>query len=93
MPENSSHWTNWIASLPANQIREVREKIIKECDISKDTFYKWRRQYTKVPKLAQEKIAEIAGLELDFTFTQLDAPRSVAVCRQTEVHQFAFNLR
>ena len=74
--EKSPNWVNWFRSLPANQIREVRDRIINECDISIATFYRWSIGYTDVPKLAQEKIQQIAQLELDFTFHPIEQPNT-----------------
>lgn len=79
MQESSSHWTNWLAEMPVNRIKEIREKIMLECGISKATFYFWRGQYSEVPKLAQAKIIEIAGKELDFSFQPREEPRTTAL--------------
>jgi hypothetical protein len=75
MSEKSPHWTTWISNLPASQTREIRDRIIQECGISRPTFYRWRGQYEPVKKLAQEKIREIAGQDLDFTFHAIDKAR------------------
>jgi len=46
-------------SLKALDMIPIRDKILKECDISKDTFYKWLNTPSKIRKPAKEKIAQI----------------------------------
>lgn len=75
--EKSPNWVNWFRGLPANQIRAVRDRITNECDISLATFYRWANGYSDVPKLAQEKIQQIAERELDFSFHPIEQPSKV----------------
>ncbi|MBA7533635.1 hypothetical protein ES705_25876 [subsurface metagenome] len=48
---------------------KLRERIIKECGITRATFYKWLNGETNnVPKLAMEKISELTGVTVEYLF-------------------------
>jgi hypothetical protein len=43
---------------------EFRDEVIKQCGIGYSTFYIWMRYPEQVPRLAREKIAEIANKDV-----------------------------
>lgn len=49
---------------------EFRARVIHECKISIETFYRWVREPETIPFLAKEKIAAIAEQEVNVLFPE-----------------------
>ena len=45
-----------------NPAIQFRDKVLHDCGVTYDTFYKWLNTETQPSKLTQEKIAEISGI-------------------------------
>jgi len=48
-----------------NQHTEIREQIIKECEISYSVFYNWLKSLTPIPKHHRPTVAKILGCTPD----------------------------
>lgn len=61
---NDNNFKNWINSLSVGNYPTVRKTIIEQCFISEQVFRHWKCGNTKVPKLAQKIINDIAKKEV-----------------------------
>jgi len=59
--------SKWYYSLPVNEFKDVRDKIILECEITRFIFYNWLSGKTRISKLNQKAIETVARKEI---FTQ-----------------------
>lgn len=44
---------------PLSDYKELKERILKECEISEATLNRWLKDDSQVPKVYREKIAQI----------------------------------
>ena len=51
----------WISNIPSGEYKNIRDSIINECKITRQTLNNWKNGKCRVPPLAQEKITQIAG--------------------------------
>lgn len=56
--------SNWYYSLPVNEFKEVRDKIIAECEITRYIFYNWLSAKTRISKANQKAIELVAKKEI-----------------------------
>jgi len=54
----------WYYSLPVNEFKEVRDKIITDCEITRYIFYNWLSAKTRISKADQKAIELVANKEI-----------------------------
>jgi len=51
---------------------EIRDRILNECGVTRDTFYKWKNGETLPPKPSRVIIAKITGIPVETLFPEAD---------------------
>ncbi len=58
---NNERLLAWMSTVPVGHIAEVRERIMRDCGISRFVLSNWMAGRTRIPLLAMRQIEEIAG--------------------------------
>lgn len=61
---NNARLLAWMSTVPVGHIAEVRERIMRDCGISRFVLSNWMAGRTRIPYLALQKIEAIAGEKL-----------------------------
>lgn len=58
---NNERLLAWMSTVPVGHITEIRERIMRDCGISRFVLSNWMAGRTRIPLLAMRQIEEIAG--------------------------------
>lgn len=61
---NNDRLLAWLATVPAGKLIEIRDRIMRDCGISRYVLAHWLAGRTRIPYLALQKIEDIAGKRL-----------------------------
>lgn len=61
---NNDRLLAWLSTVPVGNIACVRERIMRDCGISRYVLRHWVSGRTRIPYLALQKIEDIAGEKL-----------------------------
>ena len=61
---NNDRLLAWLSTIPVGNIAGVRERIMRDCGISRYVLRHWITGQTRIPFLAMRKIEEIAGIKI-----------------------------
>lgn len=61
---NNDRLLAWLSTIPVGHIAGVRERIMRDCGISRYVLAHWLAGRTRIPFLALQKIEAIAGKRL-----------------------------
>ncbi len=63
--KNNEEFRSWYLSVPKGKERnEIRKRIEDECGVRYPTVGNWLYKLCRIPKLAKDKIEEIAGKKI-----------------------------